>query len=185
MDTAQAYYIVAALLVLAGLAGLILPALPGSPLIFAGLFLAAWAEDFTYVGAGTLIVLAVLAVLTYAVDFWATMFGDLEHALPDASRSGVDLHLASATAIGLLDVDRQQIAVEPLMGTGRGLGESEDLKDLPIKAEQVLADDAELRVPVPNLIHGRILDQRGRRIVQVARSCQERVSPGRRVPGDR
>ena len=75
MDSVQAYYLLAALLVLAGLAGLVLPGLPGSPLIFAGLFVAAWAEDFTYVGLGTLIVLAVLAVLTYAIDFWATMFG--------------------------------------------------------------------------------------------------------------
>ena len=41
MDTVQAYYVLAALLVCAGLAGLILPALPGSPLIFAGLFVAA------------------------------------------------------------------------------------------------------------------------------------------------
>jgi uncharacterized protein YqgC (DUF456 family) len=75
MDTVHVYHLLAALLVLAGLAGLILPGLSGSPLIFAGLFVAAWAEDFTYVGAGTLIVLGVLAVLTYAVDFWATMFG--------------------------------------------------------------------------------------------------------------
>ena len=75
MDTNQAYFILAALLVLAGLAGLVLPGLPGSPLIFAGLFIAAWAEDFSYVGAGTLIVLGVLALLTYVVDFWATMFG--------------------------------------------------------------------------------------------------------------
>jgi uncharacterized protein len=75
MDTAQAYLILAALLVVAGLAGLILPGLPGSPLIFAGLFVAAWAEDFNYVGAGTLIILGVLAVLTYVADFWATMFG--------------------------------------------------------------------------------------------------------------
>ena len=75
MDTAQAYFVLAALLILAGLAGLVLPGLPGSPLIFAGLFIAAWAEDFSYVGVGTLIVLGVLALLTYVVDFWATMFG--------------------------------------------------------------------------------------------------------------
>ena len=75
MDTSQAYFILAALLVLAGLAGLVLPGLPGSPLIFAGLFIAAWAEDFSYVGVGTLIVLGVLALLTYVVDLWATMFG--------------------------------------------------------------------------------------------------------------
>ena len=75
MDSHLAYFIVAGLLVLAGLAGLVLPGLPGSPLIFAGLFIAAWAEDFSSVGAGTLIVLGVLALLTYIVDFWATMFG--------------------------------------------------------------------------------------------------------------
>jgi uncharacterized protein len=75
MDSNQLYFLLAALLVIAGLAGLVLPALPGSPLIFAGLFIAAWAEDFSYVGAGTLIVLGLLALLTYVVDFWATMFG--------------------------------------------------------------------------------------------------------------
>jgi uncharacterized protein YqgC (DUF456 family) len=75
MDSNQAYFIFAALLVLAGLAGLVLPGLPGAPLIFAGLFIAAWAEDFSYVGAGTLIVLGLLTLLTYLADFWATMFG--------------------------------------------------------------------------------------------------------------
>jgi uncharacterized protein len=75
MDSHLAYLIVAGLLVLAGLVGLVLPGLPGSPLIFAGLFIAAWAEDFSYVGAGTLIVLGILALLTYVADFWATMFG--------------------------------------------------------------------------------------------------------------
>lgn len=75
MEATFAFWVLAALLVSAGLAGLVLPALPGPPLIFAGLFLAAWAEDFAYVGAGTLIVLGVLAVLTYLADLWATMFG--------------------------------------------------------------------------------------------------------------
>lgn len=36
---------------------------------------AAWAEDFAYVGTGTIIVLAVLAALTYAADFIASAFG--------------------------------------------------------------------------------------------------------------
>ena len=62
-------------LVVIGLVGLVLPAIPGAPLIFAGLLLAAWAEGFSYVGIWTIIVLAILALLTYGVDFWATMFG--------------------------------------------------------------------------------------------------------------
>ena len=62
-------------LVLAGVAGLILPAIPGAPLLFVAALLAAWAENFEYVGIGTLAILAVLAILTYGVDLWATMFG--------------------------------------------------------------------------------------------------------------
>ena len=68
-------WVAAVLLVILGLAGLVLPALPGAPILFAGLVLAAWAEGFAYVGVGWLAVLAALAVLTYAVDFLAGAFG--------------------------------------------------------------------------------------------------------------
>ena len=67
--------LLALVLVVIGLAGLVLPAIPGAPLVFAGLLLAAWAEGFAYVGVWTVVILAVLALLTYGVDFWATMFG--------------------------------------------------------------------------------------------------------------
>jgi uncharacterized protein YqgC (DUF456 family) len=63
------------LLVSAGLIGLILPILPGPALIFAGLVLAAWAEDFVYIGSMTIAILAVLAILAYAIDFIAGAFG--------------------------------------------------------------------------------------------------------------
>ena len=65
----------AAICVVAGLAGVVLPALPGTPLLLVGLVLAAWAEDFAYVGPGMLVVLGLLAALTYVVDFLATAFG--------------------------------------------------------------------------------------------------------------
>jgi uncharacterized protein YqgC (DUF456 family) len=65
----------AALLVAAGIAGLLLPGLPGAPLVFLGLLVAAWAEDFAYVGWGWLTLLAALAALTYLVDFAATALG--------------------------------------------------------------------------------------------------------------
>jgi uncharacterized protein YqgC (DUF456 family) len=61
--------------VIVGLIGLALPAIPGAPLVFVGLLVAAWAEDFTYVGPWTIVILALLALLTYGVDLWATMFG--------------------------------------------------------------------------------------------------------------
>jgi uncharacterized protein YqgC (DUF456 family) len=75
MESTILIWIGAIALVLAGLAGLVLPGLPGAPLLFAGLWVAAWAEDFAHVGAGTLTILGLLAVLTYVVDFAATAFG--------------------------------------------------------------------------------------------------------------
>ncbi len=68
-------WIFAALLGIVGLLGLVLPVLPGAPILFAGLLLAAWADDFAYVGAQTLIVLGVMALLTYVVDFLTTALG--------------------------------------------------------------------------------------------------------------
>ena len=41
-------YVLAGLLVLLGLAGIVLPALPGVPLVFAGLLVAAWADGFAH-----------------------------------------------------------------------------------------------------------------------------------------
>ncbi len=75
MELDLLYWLLAFLLIAIGLAGVVLPAIPGAPLLFAGLFLAAWVEDFAYVGKGTLLILGLLALLTYGVDIWATMFG--------------------------------------------------------------------------------------------------------------
>lgn len=68
-------WVVVVALVAVGFAGLVLPALPGAPLLFAGLLLAAWLEDFAYVGPWTLSLLAVMAALTYLVDFGAGAIG--------------------------------------------------------------------------------------------------------------
>lgn len=65
----------ALVLVIAGIAGLVFPALPGAPVLFAGLLVAAWAEDYAYVGLKTLIVLGLMALLSYAVDVMAGVFG--------------------------------------------------------------------------------------------------------------
>jgi len=55
-------------LVVAGLAGIVLPAIPGTILIFAGLWLAAWADGFSRVGVGTIVILGIVAAATYFVD---------------------------------------------------------------------------------------------------------------------
>ncbi|HSR64027.1 MAG TPA: DUF456 domain-containing protein [Xanthomonadaceae bacterium] len=68
-------YVLAAILVLVGLAGIVLPALPGVPLVFAGMLLAAWADGFQRIGWVTLAVLGALALLSMGIDFWATAVG--------------------------------------------------------------------------------------------------------------
>ncbi|HJX30011.1 MAG TPA: DUF456 domain-containing protein, partial [Thermoanaerobaculia bacterium] len=68
-------WVLAVLLVLVGIAGTILPALPGAPLVGIGLVLAAWADRFEKVGWFPLVVIGVLTILTLVVDFLATMMG--------------------------------------------------------------------------------------------------------------
>ena len=75
MDLQGLYYVLAAILVIVGVAGVILPALPGLPLVFAGMLLAAWAGGFNEVGWVTLVILGLLTVVSVAVDFFATMVG--------------------------------------------------------------------------------------------------------------
>ncbi len=65
----------AVVLVVVGLAGVVLPALPGTVLIFAGLLLAAWADGFVRVGAGTIVALGILTVASYFVDVAAMALG--------------------------------------------------------------------------------------------------------------
>jgi uncharacterized protein YqgC (DUF456 family) len=69
------WLVLAVVLVCAGVAGSVLPALPGVPLVFAGLLLAAWAGDFQQVTWIPLVVLGLLTVISFVIDFAATALG--------------------------------------------------------------------------------------------------------------
>ncbi len=75
MDLNIVWWTLAVLLVLGGLAGTILPAMPGVPMIFAGLLLAAWITGFEPAGAGTIAVLGALTALAWLIDFLAAAMG--------------------------------------------------------------------------------------------------------------
>jgi uncharacterized protein YqgC (DUF456 family) len=85
------------LFVLVGVAGLLFPVLPGAPLLFAGLFMAAWADGFAHVGTWPLVLLGGMALLTYVVDFAASAFGAKKFG---ASREAVLCAVVGA-AIGI------------------------------------------------------------------------------------
>ena len=87
-------WVLAVILVVVGLAGILLPALPGTVLIFAGLLLAAWVDGFTRVGTGTLVMLGAIAAASYGVDFVAGAIG--------VKRSGASPRAMTGAAIGTL-----------------------------------------------------------------------------------
>ena len=68
-------WVIGVVLVAAGIAGILFPALPGHVLIFAGLLVAAWADDFSRVGPWTLALIGLVAGLSYTVDFVAAALG--------------------------------------------------------------------------------------------------------------
>ena len=75
MDWGAFWWLLVVLLVLAGLAGTILPALPGVPLVFAGLLLGAWLNEFTAVGWTTIGIFAFLTIVAQIIDFLAGAYG--------------------------------------------------------------------------------------------------------------
>ena len=70
-----AWHVIAALLVIVGLAGTVLPVLPGIAFVFGGLLLAAWADGFQRVGAVAIVILGLLTALAVAADFAASALG--------------------------------------------------------------------------------------------------------------
>ena len=68
-------WIIGVCLVIAGLIGIIVPALPGTLLVFLGLVAAAWAGNFEEVGWITLLIIGILGLLSAGVDLLATAFG--------------------------------------------------------------------------------------------------------------
>jgi hypothetical protein len=94
----EALWILAVILVIVGLVGTLLPVLPGVPLIFVGVLVAAWAENFQRITGWTIAVLAVLAVVGVAIDYVAA---SMSARRAGASRAGV-IGAALGTVAGIV-----------------------------------------------------------------------------------
>lgn len=92
----QVIYIIAGILIIVGLAGTVLPALPGLPLMFCGMLLGAWAGDFKEISVWTIVLLAILMLVSVGVDFLATLLG--------AKKFGASKKAMVGAAIGTLAV---------------------------------------------------------------------------------
>lgn len=75
MDPQIALWILAGALACIGLLGIALPVIPGAPVLFAGLALGAWLDDFAYVSQATVVALGFMAGATYGIDFIAGSLG--------------------------------------------------------------------------------------------------------------
>jgi uncharacterized protein YqgC (DUF456 family) len=69
------WWVLAILLIVVGTIGTFLPGIPGTPVVFAGMALAAWINDFSRIGWVTLVVLGALAALACVVDIAASIIG--------------------------------------------------------------------------------------------------------------
>jgi len=87
-------WVLSLILVGVGLAGVLVPGLPGTPLVFGALLLAAWADGFQNVGVGTVVILAVMTILAFGVDFLSASLG--------AKRAGASREAVIGAALGTL-----------------------------------------------------------------------------------
>jgi len=81
-------------MVVVGLVGIVMPALPGHMLILGGLGLAAWADGFRHVSGWTLGVIAAVAIASYGIDFVA--------AAVSTKKLGASTRAMAGAALGTL-----------------------------------------------------------------------------------
>lgn len=92
------------LLFVVGLAGTVLPALPGTALVLAAAVLGAWIDDFSRVGGVTLAVLAALAVLSWALEYLAGVLGAKRAGASPQALLGATLGTVVGIFMGLVGV---------------------------------------------------------------------------------
>lgn len=112
--TALLWALAVALIVI-GIAGTVLPALPGVVFVFGGIVLAAWIDDFARVSGWTVGALAVLAVLGFCVDYLAAALSARRAGATKAGLLGAALGTVAGVATGFWG-----LVLMPLVGAAIG-----------------------------------------------------------------
>lgn len=111
----MALWLAAAALIGVGLSGVVLPVLPGIPVLFGGLLLAAWIDDFQRIGMATVILLGALAMLSILVDLLAGILGAKKVGASPQALWGA----GSGTVLGLF-TGFVGLIFAPLLGAAAG-----------------------------------------------------------------
>ncbi len=104
--------LIAGLAVAIGLLGIALPALPGVPLVFVGLLIAAWADGFTHITPWVMVVMGLIAALSFLAEFAATALGAKQFG---ATKAGV-IGAVAGSLIALFTGQIWLVLVAPLIG---------------------------------------------------------------------
>ena len=104
MDTQILGWLAATLLIVAGIAGTVLPALPGTLFVLAGILLGAWLDDFNRVKPWVLAIIAVLAVIAWVSDYVATVMGAKKAGASTLALVGAALGTVVGIFMGLIGV---------------------------------------------------------------------------------
>jgi len=96
-----ALYALGIVLVGLGIAGLVVPALPGALFLVLGVVAIAWAEGFQRIGWPTIVAAVVLALLMTIVDFAASLLGAKKMGASTWGLAGAGLGLLVGLFFGL------------------------------------------------------------------------------------
>ena len=99
-----AWWVLSVVLILAGLAGTLLPALPGPALVLAGIVLGAWVDGFQRVGAVTIALVSALAVLAWVLDYVAGLLGARRAGASPLALVGAAVGTVAGLFMGLVGV---------------------------------------------------------------------------------
>jgi uncharacterized protein YqgC (DUF456 family) len=108
-------WILCATLILLGLAGTVLPVLPGTVLVWGGILLGAWIDVFTRVSVPTVVVVSVLAVLAWGLDYVAGLMGAKKVGASKLAFLGAAVGTVLGLFMGLVGV-----LFMPLIGAAAG-----------------------------------------------------------------
>ena len=97
MDWTLLWYTIAGIIIVVGFIASILPNLPGIPVMFGGMLLAAWAGHFQKIPVWVIVFLAVLAAFSIVFDFLAGTWGAKRYGASKAAVWGALL----GTIVGL------------------------------------------------------------------------------------
>jgi uncharacterized protein len=108
-------WILSVALIVLGVAGTVLPALPGTLFVLAGIVLGAWIDGFTRVSGGVLAVIGMLALLAWVLDYVAGLLGARKAGASRLAIVGAALGTLAGLFMGLVGV-----LFMPLVGAAIG-----------------------------------------------------------------